>query len=145
MATSYLSPGVYVEEVDRGTKPIEGVGTAVAAFVGFTEKAEEPPHNGTGAVSLLNKATLVTNWNQYLQKFGGFVVGAFLPNAVYGYFLNGGGRCYVVSLKTLGSATDGGKPAQALGRDPGSAHLLPRFPRSRQQRCNSQLRNCPLQ
>ena len=29
MATAYLTPGVYVEEVDRGTKPIEGVGTAV--------------------------------------------------------------------------------------------------------------------
>jgi phage tail sheath protein FI len=35
----YLSPGVYVEEVDRGSKPIEGVGTAVAAFVGFAESA----------------------------------------------------------------------------------------------------------
>ena len=38
MASSYLSPGVYVEEVSSGSKPIEGVGTAVAAFVGFTEK-----------------------------------------------------------------------------------------------------------
>ena len=28
MATSYLSPGVYVEEVDRGTKPLEMVGTS---------------------------------------------------------------------------------------------------------------------
>ena len=36
----YLSPGVYVEEVDRGPKPIEAVGTAMAAFVGFTEKAD---------------------------------------------------------------------------------------------------------
>ena len=41
MATAYLSPGVYVEEVDRGAKPIEGVGTAVAAFIGFTDRAEE--------------------------------------------------------------------------------------------------------
>ena len=32
---SYLSPGVYVEEVPSGSRPIEGVGTAVAAFVGF--------------------------------------------------------------------------------------------------------------
>ena len=31
----YLSPGVYVEEVDSGSRPIEGVGTAVAAFVGL--------------------------------------------------------------------------------------------------------------
>ena len=36
---TYLSPGVYVEEVDRGSKPIEGVGTAVAAFVGFTARS----------------------------------------------------------------------------------------------------------
>ena len=38
----YLSPGVYVEEVDRGSKPIEGVGTSVAAFVGFTETGSSP-------------------------------------------------------------------------------------------------------
>ena len=44
----YLSPGVYVEEVDRGPKPIEGVGTAMAAFVGFTEKAEIVRDNGDG-------------------------------------------------------------------------------------------------
>ena len=32
---TYLTPGVYVEEVSSGKKPIEGVGTAVAAFVGL--------------------------------------------------------------------------------------------------------------
>ena len=32
---SYLSPGVYVEEVASGSRPIEGVGTSVAAFVGL--------------------------------------------------------------------------------------------------------------
>ena len=31
----YLSPGVYIEEVNSGPRPIEGVGTATAAFVGF--------------------------------------------------------------------------------------------------------------
>lgn len=114
MATSYQSPGVYVEEVDRGTKPIEGVGTAVAAFIGFTEKAEAPSSNGAGAESLLNKATLVTNWNQYMQHYGGFVPGAFLPQSVYGYFANGGGRCYVVSVGTRGMGQEAGEgtPAQ---------------------------------
>ena len=34
MATSYLTPGVYVEEVPSANKPIEGVGTSIAAFVG---------------------------------------------------------------------------------------------------------------
>ncbi len=32
---TYLSPGVYVEEVPSGSAPIEGVGTAIAAFVGL--------------------------------------------------------------------------------------------------------------
>jgi len=129
MATAYQSPGVYIEEVDRGTKPIEGVGTAVAAFVGFTERAEEPGRNGSGPVSLLNKATLVTNWNQFLQKFGGFVEGAYLPHAVFGYFANGGGRCYVISVATLGTSDDPAlaKPAQAAlpsAGDPKADSLL---------------------
>jgi hypothetical protein len=29
-----LTPGVYIEEVSSGSKPIEGVGTSIAAFVG---------------------------------------------------------------------------------------------------------------
>jgi hypothetical protein len=45
-----------------------------------------------------NKATLVTNWTQYLNTFGGFVDGYYLPHAVYGYFANGGGTCFVVNL-----------------------------------------------
>ena len=32
---TYLSPGVYVEEVPSGSRPLEGVGTAIAAFVGL--------------------------------------------------------------------------------------------------------------
>ena len=39
MAVTYLSPGVYVEEVDRGTKPIEGVGMSTAAFIGISAEA----------------------------------------------------------------------------------------------------------
>ena len=80
----YLSPGVYVEEVDRGPKPIEGVGTAMAAFVGFTEKAEVVRDNGDGPYveNLLNQPQLITNWTQFVDKFGGFVPGLKLPHAV---------------------------------------------------------------
>ncbi len=101
---NYLSPGVYMEEVDRGSKPIEAVGTAVAAFIGYTERAQE---ERDGEVrSLVGKPSLVTNWSQYVQKFGGFIDGAYLPDAVYGYFANGGGICYIVSVKTLGTSAD---------------------------------------
>lgn len=104
MSPSYLSPGVYVEEVDKGTKPIEAVGTAVAAFVGYTERAADLRDDEV--ISLLGKPTLVTNWSQYVQKFGSFVEGAFLPDSVYGYFANGGGNCYIVSIKSLGASDD---------------------------------------
>ena len=99
----YLSPGVYVEEVDRGPKPIEGVGTAMAAFVGFTEKAELEREIDGEVISqdLLNRPQLVTNWSQFVQSYGAFVPGAYLPQAVYGYFMNGGTRCYVVSVRTI--------------------------------------------
>jgi phage tail sheath protein FI len=83
---NYLAPGVYMEEVSSGSRPIEGVGTAVAGFVGFAEK---------GPVA---QPTLVTNWTQFTRLFGGFVEDAYLPHAVYGYFLNGGGSAYVIRL-----------------------------------------------
>ncbi|MCA9872121.1 MAG: phage tail sheath family protein [Ardenticatenaceae bacterium] len=106
MAVSYASPGVYVEEVDRGTKPIQAVGTSVAAFVGITAEASRKaldPESGERIpiASCLNVPTLVTNWTQFSDIFGGFTTGAFLPDAVYGYFANGGGPCYVVSLRAL--------------------------------------------
>jgi len=105
MSPQYLSPGVYIEEVDRGSRPIEAAGTSVAAFVGFTETR---PAGNQG------EPVLVTNWTQYTGAFGGFVAGAYLPLAVYGYFLNGGGVCYVQSVATTASLTP--PPARELPR-----------------------------
>jgi hypothetical protein len=102
----YLSPGVYVEEIDRGAKPIEGAGTAMPVFVGFTEKAEVEDRVDGEVIrrDVRGKAQLVTNWSQFVGTFGDFVEGALLPYAVYGYFQNGGGRCYVISVKTIPKA-----------------------------------------
>ncbi|MFK0223809.1 phage tail sheath subtilisin-like domain-containing protein [Streptomyces vinaceus] len=96
---SYLSPGVYVEEVSSGSKPIEGVGTAICAFVGFAEKGP------------VDEPVLVTNWTQYCQTFGEFTPGAYLAHTVYAYFLNGGGSAYVVRVD--GSADADGREAAA--------------------------------
>ncbi|MFF7633294.1 phage tail sheath family protein [Kitasatospora sp. NPDC008050] len=98
---SYLTPGVYVEEVQSGARPIEGVGTAVAALVGFAETG--PWH----------EPTLVTNWDQYVQQFGGFTEGSYLPHAVYGFFANGGGSAYIVRIGEPGRAAAGGAPEPA--------------------------------
>jgi hypothetical protein len=87
MATSYLSPGVYVEEVDRGAKPIEAVGTNTVGFLG---------ESGRGPV---NEAVLVTNWSQFVKTFGDFgQCSTHLAHGVYGFFNNGGSRCFVVNV-----------------------------------------------
>lgn len=95
MATSYLSPGVYVEEVDRGSKPIEAVGTNTVGFLG--ESAKGP----------VNEAVLITNWSQFVKTFGDFKdCSPHLAHGVYGFFNNGGSRCFVVNV--------GAPPAEEL-------------------------------
>ncbi len=99
---TYLAPGVYVEEVEAGSRPLEGVGTAVAAFVGL---ADDGPFNAP---------TLVSNWTQFTSTFGGFVAGSYLAQSVYGYFLNGGGNCYIVRI---GQGASEPAPRSARARD----------------------------
>jgi phage tail sheath protein FI len=101
MATTYYTPGVYIEEVDKGTKPIQGVSTSVAAFIGFTAKAEKTTENGITTKSILGEPTLVTNWGQYERMFGSYHKDAYLPYAVRGFFDNGGTRCYVISIRAM--------------------------------------------
>ena len=115
---TYLTPGVYVEEIDSGSKPLSSGATAVAAFVGFTAKA--PSNDASDPEGL--RPRLVTNWTQYENLYGGFAPGAMLPHAVYGYFNNGGSLCYIVRIPhqkaegtgpplALPTATDDGKTA----------------------------------
>ncbi|MDT0468096.1 phage tail sheath subtilisin-like domain-containing protein [Streptomyces gibsoniae] len=96
---TYLSPGVYVEEVASGSRPIEGAGTSVAAFVGLAPAGP------------LNEAVLVTNWSQYTSTFGEFTEDYALAHAVYGYFNNGGTTAYVVRV---GGGTAGAGERTAL-------------------------------
>src|ERR1700743_755206 len=86
MAASYLSPGVYVEEVDRGSKPIESVGTNTVGFL------------GESLMGPANQAVLVTNWSQFVKTFGDFTQSTHLAHAVYGFFNNGGSRAVVVNV-----------------------------------------------
>jgi len=113
MATAYLSPGVYVEEVDKGSKPIEGVGTAMAAFVGFAEKLPMKKIEGSEELEPVKGPVLIANWTQFQESFGGFLKGSYLAHAVYGYFLNGGGSCYVNAVP-VAVPTEETKPMPAV-------------------------------
>jgi phage tail sheath protein FI len=101
---TYQTPGVYIEEVAGQMKPIEGVATSVAAFVGLA----------TGGP--VNTPTKVTSWAEYQRVFGDPALGAFhpeafMPQAVYGYFLNGGNNAWIVRV---GRNSHGGRPYAQL-------------------------------
>src|SRR5689334_11925927 len=101
----YLAPGVYVEEVPSGIKPIAGVGTSTAGFVGgVADNVTMPVLPGrTGdkaadryPVADTGTPKLVTGWEQFKNAFGDVQTGnRTLAHAVYGFFNNGGGRCWV--------------------------------------------------
>jgi phage tail sheath protein FI len=91
---NYLTPGVYVEEVPSANKPIEGVGTACAAFVGLAPGGP------------VNTPMRISNWTQFAKLYGDptnpdngpFMEGAYLAHSVYGYFQNGGSLCWIVRV-----------------------------------------------
>lgn len=96
MALSYKSPGVYVEEVDTGPRPISAVGTSTAGFLGVAPDA--------GAE--VGRAIAVNNWTEFCRRFAqDSIKSTDLSNAVYGFFLNGGSRCYVVNVGAGGAIT----------------------------------------
>ncbi len=105
----YLSPGVYVEEVDTGNKPIEGVGTTTVGFVGQTERGPA------------DRPRLLTSFSEYARTFGSYLDASYLTYAVEGFFQNGGLRCFVQRVvsgdATTAASTDtlDGLTIDALG------------------------------
>ena len=94
----YTYPGVYIQEVDTGNKPIEGVSTSIAGFLGIAER---------GPMA----ATFLTSFADYQRSYGSYYVDstgtqAYLAYAVEGFFLNGGQGCWVarVASATAGTA-----------------------------------------
>jgi phage tail sheath protein FI len=78
----YLAPGIYVEEVSSGVKSIEGVSTSTVGFLGLTER---------GPIGV----RCITGFTDYQRIYGGFSGTKFLPDAVKGFFDNGGRRAFV--------------------------------------------------
>jgi phage tail sheath protein FI len=96
MAATYGAPGVYIEERPSGSMPLQGVGTAVAAFVGFTATYNADAGDPTDPDGV--KPQLVTSWPQYERIYGTFAPGILLPHSVKGFFENGGGIAYIVRI-----------------------------------------------
>jgi phage tail sheath protein FI len=114
----YLAPGVYVEEVPSGSKPIEGASTSTAAMVGMTQRGRA------------NTPTLVTSAGSYAREFGGLLDPTeytegrdALPYAAEGFFANGGSRLWVVRIVGDG-ADEATLRLVSLATDEGAARPL---------------------
>jgi phage tail sheath protein FI len=89
----YLTPGVFVEEIERGPRPIEGVPTSTAAFLGETERGPLRPR-------------LVTSYKEYGRWYGSIFRDArYMPHTINGFFENGGKRLYVCRIVGDGATT----------------------------------------
>ena len=97
----YLHPGVYIEETSYRGKPIQGVSTSTAGFVGAARKGPE------------GRASFIPSFAAFQRLFGEPIrqpaaPGDFLGHSVRSFFENGGARCYVVralAADALPSAT----------------------------------------
>ena len=79
-------PGVYVEEVPSGVRPIAAASTSIAAFIGVAERGP------------VGEAVKMFNFTEYQSRYGGFIPNSFLSHAVYQFFNNGGTQCYVLRV-----------------------------------------------
>jgi len=86
----YASPGIYVEEVPSGARPIAAVGTSTAGFVGTAPDAH----------ARVGEAVAVNSWSEFLRVYASpqDAASTDLARAVFGFFDNGGGRCFVVNV-----------------------------------------------
>jgi len=103
MASTYSIPGIYIEEVSTGPKPIAAVSTTTCAFIG-----KAPIKNAHA-----NTPVACNNFSEFCKKFvpddRGKITSYALLHAVYGFFFNGGSRCYIVNIGDGKVAGDAGK------------------------------------
>jgi uncharacterized protein len=102
---TYLTPGVYIEEVSTGPRPIEAVGTSVAGFVGAAPDSAKH----------VNEPMWFDNWTQFIREFvSAGNASTPLAHAVFGFFQNGGGRCCVVNVGADNSIVGDGQGRKGL-------------------------------
>ncbi|GAB4152917.1 MAG: hypothetical protein Fur0021_18130 [Candidatus Promineifilaceae bacterium] len=104
----FNAPGIYVIEEAGGSRPIQAVGTSTAAFVGVAPDAKAPR----------DRAVACNNWTDFVRAFASNENAETTPlaQAVYGFFQNGGSRCYVVAVeKDKPITSSGSKRSSARG------------------------------
>lgn len=147
MASTYRTPGVYVEEISKFPPSIADVETAIPAFIGYTEKAKQKVDG-----DLLRIPVRISAIADYERFFGGpqletgfkafvtdsvdpvsglLIRGVTVPKpaamskfllyySVRLYFANGGGPCYIISVGNYTDSLGAPTPISAddLGNNP---------------------------
>ncbi|APR75703.1 Phage tail sheath protein FI [Minicystis rosea] len=109
-----LHPGVYVEEVSSGVRPIEGVSTSTAAFIGETARGiPDMPH-------------YLTSFDEFTRLLGGYAEGdkGLMAHAVESFFANGGQRAYAVRVLPSNAQTGTSPLVKTRKKAAGSAGNL---------------------
>jgi hypothetical protein len=134
MATTYKTPGVYVEEIPKLPPSVAQVETAIPAFIGYTEKAERAGESLTG------KPIRINSLIEFVQYYGGDINPTtiavkvdqvnnyaatevtmlntqryFMYDSMRLFFDNGGGDCYIVSVGKFGTAPIAGDEVAGTG------------------------------
>jgi len=133
MPTNYMTPGVYIEEKNAFPGSAVAVETAVPVFIGYTEKAVR---NGKSLVGKPTRITSFAEYSEsfgggFHAKFkieeapdpqakGTFTLNdkkmvvtfkekntAYFFNCIRLFYANGGGTCYILSVKTYEDTPDG--------------------------------------
>ncbi|KAA3663578.1 MAG: phage tail sheath family protein [Chloroflexi bacterium] len=94
------TPGVYIHEVSGGSRPIEAVGSSTAGIVGVSPASAKSDAD-IQADAL--EAKVIDNWTQFKRDYFSATKPedddwTNLAHAVYGFFLNGGSRCWIVDM-----------------------------------------------
>lgn len=106
MAISYTAPGIYVEEIAGGARPIEAVGSSTFGVVGESPNAK----------AHVDEVVAINNWMHFVREFiGEGDASTPLSHAVNGFFRNGGTRCYVVNVGKGKSISSSGRKRTGLG------------------------------
>jgi phage tail sheath protein FI len=133
MATTYKTPGVFVEEIPKLPPSVAQVETALPAFVGYTNKADE-----IAPGDLINKPKRIGSLVEFEQFYGtgpspevtevnidsnNNFTSATVKNSFFMYdslrmfYANGGGDCYIVSVGKSEKATTISKTNFTAGID----------------------------
>ena len=93
MPVTYNYPGVYIEEISSGVRTIAGVGTSIAAFVGWAARGP------------VDHAQRITSFQDFVRHYGNLDRRSLLGYAVQHFFANGGQDAYIVRLAASNAAT----------------------------------------